>query len=229
MANLHNTSANSSSRKPIRKPIVLVAALLLGACSSEGGGDFASIAALTARTWQGGGEAVAPGDVAAASSEAMGVRLGGGRQVMVTLAGDADGQRLWKSATAKIALITKNGRIVRTGGFGGNLGGYEARDPTVDKDGVKTLHWLADFPDLMLFSIPVACTEHSGGDEIIVILGKSIPTRRIDEQCEDNGKIGWSFKNTFWADTETGFIRRSIQHIHPKLDAIEIESLRSPL
>jgi hypothetical protein len=158
----------------------------------------------------------------------MGIRLGGSPQNMVILAGDAGGQRLWTSA-AKIAITTKDGRIVRTAGFGHDLGGYEPRGNSLGEDGARTVRWQADFPDLNLYSVPITCRDHLVGDETIIILGKDIHVRRIDESCASaDSQLDWSFKNIYWIDPESGLIWRSIQHVHPQLDSIETEILRPP-
>jgi hypothetical protein len=147
---------------------------------------------------------------------------------MIVLAGDTGGQSLWTSA-AKVAITTKDGRIVRTAGFAYNLGGYESRGDASRKFGTRVVRWQADFPDLNLYSVPIVCQDREAGDETIVILGKDIHTRRIDESCASQvSELNWSFKNTYWVDSESGLVWRSIQHIHPRLDAIEAEILRPP-
>jgi hypothetical protein len=158
----------------------------------------------------------------------MGVRLGNSREAMIILADDSGGQRLWTSG-AGIAITTKDGRIVRTAGFAHNLGGYGPGAYTVGKDGVRALHWQADFPDIKLYSVSIVCRERPAMNDSIVILGKNIRTRRIDESCSaEGGTLDWSFDNTYWLDPSTGLVWRSIQHVHPQLDSIETEILRPP-
>jgi hypothetical protein len=227
MASLRNTSTISSSRKALRTAPVLAAVILLGGCSVIGGGDVSSLYVIAKNLW-GGGQKVTLAEAAAVPYASMGISLGDTSEVMIILAGDAGGQRLWTSAT-KIAITTKDGRIVRTAGFEHNLGGYEPRGDSVDEDGRRTVRWQADFPDLNLYSVSITCQDHPAGDETIIILGKDIHARRIDESCASAGsQLDWSFKNTYWVDPESGLVWRSIQHVHPQLDAIETEILRPP-
>ncbi|MDE2184890.1 MAG: YjbF family lipoprotein [Alphaproteobacteria bacterium] len=79
-----------------------------------------------------------------------------------------------------------------------------------------------------LFSVLITCEDRDAGPETISILGKDIHTRRIDESCRSDDSLDWSFRNVFWVDPETGLVWRSIQHVNPKLDAVEIDVLRPP-
>ena len=230
MARLRNISTISSNLKVCRAAPVLAAVFLLGGCSTTiGGGDAGSLYTIVKNAWSGSSNKVALEEAAAVPYASMGIRLGGGPQVMIILAGDTDGQRLWTSS-AKIAITTKDGRIVRTAGFEHNLGGYDPRGLAPGKDGVRTVRWQADFPDLNLYSVSIVCQDRQAGDETIVILGKDIHTRRIDESCASEGsRLDWSFDNTYWLDPENGLVWRSLQHVHPQLDAIETEILRPPV
>jgi hypothetical protein len=205
-----------------------VAVLLLGGCGvTLGGGDAASLYAIVKNMWNGSGKNVTLEKAAAVPYASMGLRLGDGPEALVILAGDMGGQRLWTSG-ASIAITTKDGRIVRTAGFMYNLGGYEMRHDEV-RDGVRSVRWQADFPDLKLYSVSIACQDRPAGDESIIILGKNIHTRRIDESCAAEGSgLDWSFDNTYWLDPSSDLIWRSVQHVHPRLDAIETEILRPP-
>ena len=228
MTRLHNTSTILSIRKVRLAAPVIVAAFVLAGCSSIGGGDAGALYAVAKNYWTGNSGKVTLAEAAAVPYASLGVSVGGDSETMIVLAGDADGQRLWTSS-AKIAITTKDGRIMRTAGFEHNLGGYEPRGDTLVKDGVRIVHWQADFPDLNLYSVPITCQDREAGTETIVILGKDIHTRRIDESCASQvSQLGWSFKNIYWVDPESGLTWRSIQHVHPRLDAIETEILRPP-
>jgi hypothetical protein len=210
---------------------VVAAVLLLGGCGGTNifGGDAGSIYTVVVNMWGGGDKKVTLEEAAAVPYASMGVRLGSSRETMIILAGDSGGQRLWTSA-AGIAITTKDGRIVRTAGLAHNLGGYGPGADTIGKDGVRSLHWQADFPDLKLYSVSIVCRERPARDETIVILGKDIHTLRIDESCSAEGSsLDWSFDNTYWLDPSNGLVWRSIQHVHPQLDSIETEILRPPV
>ncbi|HEY0282764.1 MAG TPA: YjbF family lipoprotein [Rhizomicrobium sp.] len=230
MARLCNTWTILSNLKARRTASVVGAVLLLGGCADTAifGGDAAAIYAAVKNSWGASGKKVTLEEAAAVPYASMGVRLGNSPQAMIILAGDSDGQRLWTSG-AGVAIMTRAGRIVRTAGFPYNLGGYGPGTNSVDKDGVRSLHWQADFPDLKLYSVPIVCRERPARNETIVILGKDIHTQRVDESCtSEGGSLDWSFGNTFWIDPSSGLVWRSIQHIHPQLDSIETEILRPP-
>ncbi|MDE2163056.1 MAG: YjbF family lipoprotein [Alphaproteobacteria bacterium] len=228
MAKLRNISTILSNRKHRRAAPALVAAFMLGSCTGLGGGDAASLFMLAKNGWSGNGRAVTLEQAAAIPYASMGIRVGDSPEVMIILAGDTSGQLLWTSNVG-VAISTRDGRIVRTAGLAKNLGGYEPRGSWSGENGVQTVRWQADFPDLSLYSVSIRCQDHPAGDEMIVILGKDIHTRRIDEVCTSDGsRLDWAFDNTYWLDPSSGLVWRSIQHIHPDFDAIETEILRPP-
>jgi hypothetical protein len=228
MARLRNTSTISSTPKICRAALVLAAVILLGGCNSLGNGDVSSLYAIARSQWNGNDQKVTLEEAASVPYASMGIRLGDGPQNMVILAGDAGGQRLWTSS-AKVAITTKDGRIVRTAGLGHDLGGYESRGDSLGENGTHIVRWQADFPDLNLYSVSITCRDRQTGNETIVILGKDIDTRRIGESCTTlDSRLDWSFENTYWVDPTGGLVWRSVQHVNPKLDAIETEILRPP-
>ena len=228
MARLFKTSANLSNLRLRRVVPVLAATFALAGCSVLGRGDIKSFYQLSKKVWDGDSLSITLEQAAAVPYASMGVRLGGGPQVMIVLAGDTSGQRLWTSA-AKIAITTEDGRIVRTGGLDKNLGGLAPLSDGRDKNGVGAVRWQADFPDLGLYSVPITCLDRSAGDETIIILGNDIRTRRIEESCGSQDRnLDWSFHNTYWLDPSNGLVWRSVQYVHPGLDSIETEILRPP-
>lgn len=218
-----------SSNRSVRCAMPLLAAVFaLGGCSVIGHGDVGSLYAVAKNYWSGGRQKVTLAEAASVPYASMGVSVGGSPQTMIVLAGDTGGQRLWTSG-AGIAITTKDGRIVSTAGFEHNLGGREFRGDTGGKGGARMTRWQADFPDLGFYSVPIICENRDAGEETIAILGKDIRTRRIDESCaSQDDRLDWSFKNTYWLDPDNSFVWRSIQHVHPKLGAIETEILRPP-
>ena len=230
MTRLRNTWTILSNLKVCRAAPILGAFLLLGGCDATlGGGDAASIGAMIKNMWSGSANKVALEEAAAVPYASMGIRLGGGPETMLILAGDTGGQRLWTSAVGIAITTSDDGRIVRTAGFAHNLEGYARGRDSLGEGGVRSLRWQADFPDLKLYSVSIACRDRPAGDETIIILGKDIHTRRIDESCSTEGSgLDWSFKNRYWLDPSSGLVWRSIQHVHPRLDAIETETLRPP-
>ena len=200
---------------------------LLGGCSSFGGGDIGSIYAAVKSSWT-GGDKVSLQEAASVPYASIGLRLGDSAQIMLLLVSESGGQLLWTSS-ARMAITTENGRIIHTGGFGHDLGGHTLVNSSTEPDGSKIIRWQADFPDQGLYSVLITCHDHQAGNETISILGKDIHTQRIDERCSsDEDVLDWSFSNTYWVDPDTGLVWRSIQHVSPNLDAIEIETLRPP-
>lgn len=214
------------SRKLIRTVGVLAATSLAAGCIDLTGGDVGEIYHAAKNAWS-GGEKVSLQEAASVPYASIGMQIDGSTEIMLILASDSSGQQLWTSA-ARVAITTDHGRIVRTAGFERNLGGYVPR--AVSNDSANGTHrWQADFPDIGLFSISVTCQEKLIGDETIVILGKNIRTRRVEEACKtEDGSLDWSFKNTYWRDPSSGLAWRSLQHVHPRLGPIEIEILRPP-
>jgi hypothetical protein len=215
----------SCNRRLIRAGLVLAIASLASGCIDFGGGDVGAIYQAAKTAWH-GGEKVTLQEAASVPYASIGVQFGGSQEIMLILASDTAGRQLWTSS-ARIAITTDHGRIVRTSGFERNLGGYESRILPADAAN-KTSHWQADFPDLGLYSISIICRERLIGDETIMILGKDIRTHRFEESCEAEQSLDWSFKNTYWRDPASGLAWRSIQHVHPRLGPIETEILRPP-
>lgn len=215
----------SCNHRLIRAGLVVAIASLATGCIRLGGGDVGAIYQAAKTAWS-GGEKVTLQEAASVPYASIGVQVGGSTELMLLLASDTAGRQLWTSGQ-RIAISTDQGRIVRTAGLEHDLTGYELNQPGSGSDG-KSKRWKADFSDLRLFSVPIVCQEHLTGNETIVILGKEILTRRIEETCKTEGALDWSFTNVYWRDPASGLAWRSIQHVHPRQPAIETEILRPP-
>jgi hypothetical protein len=216
----------SVSHKLKRLGALLLLSGLLAGCAFFRGADMDSIYAI-------GKQAIAPGRVtleeaAATPYASIGVQLGGSSEIMLVLATSGDRELLWTSSS-RIAITTSAGRVIRTSGLEHNLGNLVLLERKTGDNGATTVHWLADWPDLNAFSVPVACESRPAGDETITILGKPIHTRRVDENCRAEArKFTWTFKNVYWTDPDSGLVWRSIQNVSPKLDELKLEILRPP-
>jgi hypothetical protein len=200
----------------------------LSACSSEGGGDWLTMLKAAQITWENRDAAAELNEVAAIPYATLGIRIDGGREQIVILATDSNGDRLWTSA-ARISLTTRRGRIVATSGFGTDLSGYASTQGSpLDWTTPHSYTWSADFPDLGLYSVTIKCDVTPAGRDPIEILGKTFDTIRVDERCRSD-RQDWTFSNTYWVSSETGRVWRSIQHFHPHGPELEIEFLRPPL
>lgn len=206
----------------------LALAGLLAGCSSDGGGDWMAMFQAARTSWEERDAAVALQDAASIPYATLGVRIDGGREQMLILALDNNGERLWTSG-AHVAISTRQGRIVRTSGFGADLTGYgAAQGSAASWSQPHRYSWTADFKDLGYYSLPVNCDVTPAGPDPITILGKQFDTIRVDETCRAD-KIDWTFTNTYWVSAQSGRVWRAIEHFHPKGPELEIEILRPPL
>ena len=214
---------------PIRNTLAALATLaMLCGCSSEHS-DWGQVYRAARQTFSSDGPAsVSLQQAAAVPYASMGVRIGDGAQVLIVQVIDSPDMRLWTAGKA-IALETRDGRITRSSGLAFNLSGVAgttvlAGKPAGDPGVRQTL--LYDFADLNTYSVRVVCIAAAPVAAEITILGKAMAVKRIDENCSA-GTFGWNFTNSYWVG-ESGLVWKSIQHIHPKLQAIETEILRPP-
>ena len=56
---------------------------------------------------------------------------------------------------------------------------------------------------------------------------KEFATRKVDESCRSDA-LDWTFTDSYWIDPQSTLVWRSIQHVGPKGEKIEIETLRPP-
>ena len=160
----------------------------------------------------------------------LGYRLNDGPQTMLVLATDTNGQQLWTSSS-HVVILTQDGRVTRTVGLPHDLGmltparGPSLPAPATALEGPSLNYLAADFPDIGSYSVPITCRLAAKGEETIAILGQSLSTTRVDEDCQSTN---WRFRNSYWLDTKTKFVWRSLHHISPKGDILEIELFRPP-
>lgn len=217
----------SSNRRLIGSGLVLALTAFSAGCIGIGGNDAISIWDAASSAFS-DGEKVSLQEASSVPYASIGLQIGDSSQLMLLLATDTAGLQLWTSS-ARIAITTDRGRITRTSGLEHNLGGLEPRRTGHAASG-KTTHWLADFPDLGLYSISITCQERPVGKETIDILGKELYTNRFEDDCKTDGDaLDWSFKNTYWRDPASGLAWRSIQHVHPSAPIIVTETLRPPV
>jgi len=206
----------------------MVCAAGLFGCSSDGGDDWLSLWRVTKDAWEQRDADVSlqqAGDIPYAT---VGIRIDGGREQLLILATDNNGERMWTSAS-NVAITTRDGRVIRTAGLKGDLSGYTTVGSV--KEAWNRPHaydWTADFADLGYYSVPVHCNVRPAGHETIAILGSSLDTLRVDETCRSE-KLAWDFNDTYWVDPESGRVWKSSSQVHPKGSTIELELLRPPL
>ncbi|MEJ0024630.1 MAG: YjbF family lipoprotein [Rhizomicrobium sp.] len=224
-SSLRKASGRRSHRRAFPGAAIAVCALL-GACSSEGAGDWSRLFELARSSWEDHSH-LPLSTVADIPYATMGVRIGDDPEQMLVLATDTDGEQLW-TTSSRVAISTRRGRIVATAGLPRNLTAYTTADHQDSWLVPRTFAWHADLADMGQYSVRIDCTDTPGQRETISILGAPLDTVRVDETCRSDA-IGWSYANTYWVSRSTGWVWRSIQHVHPGMEALEIEILRPPL
>jgi len=211
-----------------RRALAVLAAGALARCGSNPDLDLATLRQLIRRSPE--MNAVTRDQAAQIPFASIGIRVDGGPQAMLVLATDTAGDLLWTSA-ARVALVTRAGRIIQTAGFHDNLTAtrFEDNDPVaqaLDGPATRSLRFI-DLPDGGGYSIQVESMYRSQDVATITILGTALRTRPVVEtnRCP---KLNWTFQNIFWRDVNDGFVWRSSQTISPKGPVLEIEVLRPP-
>ncbi|HEY5238198.1 MAG TPA: YjbF family lipoprotein [Rhizomicrobium sp.] len=205
---------------------ILPVALLLAACSSNSNTDTLKLGQLI---YQQLGAAFGGGDVpreraASIPYASIGVRLGGGPEVMLILT-SASGQDL-QFLGGGVSITIRGGRIIRTVGLEHNLDAFQGPIPdrADPKTGQTGYHYAYDLVDRNAYGIFVRCTQSIVGEESITIIGVRHDTRHVVEHC-DAPQLDWSFDNHFWAD-KAGIVWKTTQSVHPDLDPLTIQILR---
>ena len=218
------------------KPIALIAALLLlSGCSSAGSSDYTLYYQALRQSFAGGfgrSPHVTKDQAAAIPYASIGYRLNDGPEQLLVLATDSGAEQLWTSG-AHVVIVTRGGRIVRTVGFAQDVSavtpqkGQQIFGPAEARGKNLSSVRLEDFPGIPTYGVAVKCTALPKGLETIVILGRGVTTRKVDEACRSDA-LDWSFTDSYWIDPQSALVWRSIQHVGPKGEKVEIETLRPP-
>ncbi len=142
--------------------------------------------------------------------------------------GDVRGEDWYWYSSDKTVLVTRNGLVVKTIGFGVD------RVNTVPLNGdlfrKKTRLWEeGNFSYIIDFTKHYGITVHAEfvvmGQETIEIVGKKFDTLHLTSEQRTSDKK-WTFTDHYWVDVSSGFIWKSIQHTAPGLPAHEIQVLK---
>ena len=219
------------TRQRARLPpwLALLPALLLGGCSSSGQTTYSLYAKMLGEMWkqQTSGGAITRDQAASIAYASMGWRLNGGREQIIVLATDTNGDLLW-TASNRIVLVTHDGRLRRTVGLPHDLAGTTG-DPPPPAQALKAPFASKremDFPDLQLYGLAVECRAVARARQTITILEAPIATTRVDETCRASGH-DWNFTDIFWINGD-GMVMRALQHVHPGGDTLLTEIFRPP-
>jgi hypothetical protein len=164
----------------------------------------------------------------------LGYRIGSSAEGLLVLATDNSDTLLWTSSNRR-ALATRNGRIVKSANFGFDLTDTRllssdpfGAGPLTSKLDNYSVRRLCDFADISHFGNLVEGSISLNGKDTIEILGASLTVLTLVENCRSED-LDWRFKNIFWIDDATGFVWKSVQHIHPDLPPLTVEILRPPM
>jgi len=217
----------------VKAQAVIAVAVMLAGCSSTGTSDYSEFYRALRQSVAAsfGNGRVTKEQAAAIPNASMGYRLNGASEQLVVLATDANGEQLWTSK-ARTVIVTRGGRITRTVGLPHDKTGMSPKTgelPAVAAalNASVTYTRLEDFPDIPAYGVALTCTLSKKGVETVVILGRGIPTIRIDETCRTADQK-WSFTDRFWLDPDGTMAWRSLQHLAPEGTVIETEILRPP-
>tara|TARA_B100001093_G_scaffold466872_1_gene485642 strand:- start:302 stop:988 length:687 start_codon:yes stop_codon:yes gene_type:complete len=157
------------------------------------------------------------------------LKIGKGPSGLLILESKTTGGRYtWLSADG-IYIVTKEGRIVSTGGLPNNL--IDQIIPNEDfakllEGNKKELKYYYSFDKPLLRNLDLKINYEEGNLEEVIILGQKRKLRVIYEVGK-NDYLGWNFKNKYWVDEEN-FVWKSEQTISPKLPVLRIEITKKP-
>jgi hypothetical protein len=158
------------------------------------------------------------------------VSLDDSQPALVVLA-EATGPELRWVSQDRVVFVTRGGRLIQTAGLSSDLQATSVigTDPVIS----SVLHLLGapvtvrrylDLEDLG-YGIAVESVVVPQQPETIEVLGRPLATIRVAETCRA-AQIDWEHTNLYWADTRSGRIWRSQQHVHPDTPAITITLLK---
>ena len=206
--------------------------LLLAGCVASQKSDFSQYWQAI-RTGLGGQRGkVTRAQAAAVPYASLGYRIDNGAQRLLVLATDDGQNQLWTSAD-HIVLLTNGGRIMRTVGLTNDLSaagaakGAALMPPVRAVEGPFTSLRYADFPDIGAYATAIMCRATSAGRRSVTVLGTRINTIQVNETCH-SAQLRWDFTDTYWVDSSTGMVWKSLQHTHPKLGVVETTIFRPP-
>jgi hypothetical protein len=225
----------SPGRKLARRQFLTVlASIPLAACSSDDSTEYQAIGdAVKSELGLKPQPSISLQEAASVPYSSIGFRIGNGRETLLVLAESLGNELLW-TASSRVSLLTRNGRLLRSSGFDWNLAGTKFLDPDPVISGIQrgvsqqaASTRFMDFQDIGRYGVLVRSRFGNSAPATIEILGHPLKTMVATEDC-DCDSLDWKFQNTFWADAETGFVWKSVQSIHPNLDPLTVEILRPP-
>jgi len=221
-----------------RTALALAAATLLGACSSSGEGGLGEAGNILVGVVGGliaeSDQPPAPPKVERTMAEkypfaSIGVTIDSNPQFLFLLANRTETDELY-TLGYQVSLVLRGGRVIRTQGLGRDvLGGrWEGQDlvkAAVNAPGaVQGVRWF-ESAERGIGTHTAECVAQDFGEETITVLGSPISTRHVSEVC-DVASMKWHFRNEFWITPADGRVWLSLQHIHPRVNPLLIETFR---
>ena len=160
----------------------------------------------------------------------MRAKIGKGPRSLLILARYAGSDLHWISAD-RMLFATRRGRLVKTAGILANLKDtrFIGTDPVARGlhrlEGPVDARRIIDIDRGYAFNITVTASLEPVRHERIEILGLSFDTVMVRERNVAE-LLDWRFENTFWADRETGFVWKSVQHFVDGMPPLEYEILK---
>lgn len=151
-------------------------------------------------------------------------KIGRGQRSLLVLARYDGLNLLWASANES-ALVTRNGRLIKTAGLERNLLDTQgiSEDPIVSGRSNFEGKFLRTVDlDTGRYGIPIESNFDIQEQATIQILNKEHNTLVIREKNRAQS-LHWNFTNTFWLDINTSFVWKSIQHFDPSTPPVEIQ------
>lgn len=218
--------------KPARF-LSLTSLLLLCGCSSQTNtwNQYFQVLRDSWRNSTGSG-AITLEQAAAVPYATLAYRVDGSSEMMLVLATDNGGEQLW-TASSRVVLSTRDGRILRSVGLPHDRGGMapQTRQPLPPPSRALQAAFstarTADFPDVGLHGVALNCVTTARGRQIINVLGTAMATTRVDEVCQSRNPR-WSFTDNYWVDSQSGIVWQSLQHLHPSGTTVRVKILRPP-
>lgn len=221
----------------IRMALLLgTAASLLGACSSDGGAVSAGDmlvgmveGVVSDDETQAVPQTVSRQRAAEVKYASIGVTIDDHPQILFPLA-NREGDDLLYTYGYTISLVIREGRVVRTQGLGRDMMGSEWQGEDIIRTAMTSRTKASGTRTFISSDFGIGprtahCTAEVVGDEAVNILEKPISARHVREEC-DVPELEWHFTNDFWIGPSNGQVWRSVQHIHPKVSPLTIETFR---
>jgi hypothetical protein len=222
----------------LRAGLPLVAAFFLSACISSDSGGLGQAGAIVGGVVEGifsdeeAPKAPAKVDRSLAAKyqfASIGVTIDDNPQFLFLLANRTDTEELY-TLGYQVSVVLRRGRVIRTQGLARDvLGGRWEGEDLVRRAmnapaPVSGVRWF-ESAERDVSTYQADCTAQDFGDETITVLGTPIVTRHVSEECTVVD-MKWQFRNEFWIAPSTGQVWLSLQHIHPRVNPLLIETFR---